>query len=299
MALCVITRSTEGVDPMRGFMFEEFVGFCSANPKVLVQLYMELFEGKEITADTPLAEQAAEQSAEAAVACEGVVPTDADLMAEFDQLAAPAAVSDGALVDSTLSTAFDHVAAGDFDQLTAMKTVTPTPPQEKLVFPPGRTLDNKWGGDRKEKKACPVAGDGDTDDDNADARSDAAHNTDDTDEDLDPDERNNVSSPSPEPTESDYDRFDGDGEGGADDTETEVQPAAATASPPVAIKQTLDELNTFIEECGAHFLTNVYIRGCHWFPRLLACSLEENMRVTNAIPFGCPLIVLVHTVNYV
>jgi hypothetical protein len=47
---------------------------------------------------------------------------------------------------------------------------------------------------------------------------------------------------------------------------------------------------------GARFSTEIYTRGCHWIPRI---SLEANMRVTNAIPLGCPLFLPVHTVNRV
>jgi hypothetical protein len=37
---------------------------------------------------------------------------------------------------------------------------------------------------------------------------------------------------------------------------------------------------------GARFSTEMYTRGCHWFPRLLASS----RRVTNGIHLGCPFI---------
>jgi hypothetical protein len=51
---------------------------------------------------------------------------------------------------------------------------------------------------------------------------------------------------------------------------------------------------------GARFSTEIYTRGCHWFPRLLAsCSLEASRRVTNDIPLGCPLYLPVHPVNCV
>jgi hypothetical protein len=40
---------------------------------------------------------------------------------------------------------------------------------------------------------------------------------------------------------------------------------------------------------GARFLAEIYTRGCHWFPRLLASS----------IPLGCLLFFPVHTVNCV
>jgi hypothetical protein len=40
--------------------------------------------------------------------------------------------------------------------------------------------------------------------------------------------------------------------------------------------------------CGARFYTEIYTRGCHWFPRLCsACSF--CMRVTNGIPPRCSL----------
>jgi hypothetical protein len=42
---------------------------------------------------------------------------------------------------------------------------------------------------------------------------------------------------------------------------------------------------------GARFPTEIYTRGCPWFPRLLASS------VTNGIPLGCPIFLPVHPVN--
>jgi arylsulfatase A-like enzyme len=46
---------------------------------------------------------------------------------------------------------------------------------------------------------------------------------------------------------------------------------------------------------GARFSTEIYTGGCHWFPRLLACS--SCMRVINGIPLGCSVLLLVHTAN--
>jgi tetratricopeptide (TPR) repeat protein len=41
---------------------------------------------------------------------------------------------------------------------------------------------------------------------------------------------------------------------------------------------------------GARFPTEIYTRGCNCFP-------QANRRVTNDIPLGCPLFLLVHYVN--
>jgi hypothetical protein len=45
---------------------------------------------------------------------------------------------------------------------------------------------------------------------------------------------------------------------------------------------------------GARFLTEIYTRGYHWFPR---CSPEASRHVTNGIPLGRPLFLPGHTVN--
>jgi hypothetical protein len=49
--------------------------------------------------------------------------------------------------------------------------------------------------------------------------------------------------------------------------------------------------------CTVHgFSTEIYTRGFHWSH---ACSLQASMRVTNCIPFGCSLFLIVATVNSV
>jgi len=40
---------------------------------------------------------------------------------------------------------------------------------------------------------------------------------------------------------------------------------------------------------GARFPTDICTRGCHRFTRLLACSLEANLRATHGIQLRCPL----------
>jgi hypothetical protein len=51
---------------------------------------------------------------------------------------------------------------------------------------------------------------------------------------------------------------------------------------------------------GARFPTEIHIRGCHWFPHLLAsCSLQVSRLLTNVIPLGCSLLLPVDTVNSV
>jgi len=43
------------------------------------------------------------------------------------------------------------------------------------------------------------------------------------------------------------------------------------------------------KKCGTRFSTEMYTRGCYWFPCLLACSLQASRCVINGIPLGCPL----------
>jgi hypothetical protein len=49
------------------------------------------------------------------------------------------------------------------------------------------------------------------------------------------------------------------------------------------------------------FLTGIYTRGWHWFPRLLASTARSkaSRRLPNGIPLGFPLFLPIHTVNYV
>jgi hypothetical protein len=45
--------------------------------------------------------------------------------------------------------------------------------------------------------------------------------------------------------------------------------------------------------------TEIYTRGCHWFPRLAFAPLEASRCVTDDIPLGCPLPLIITTVNSV